>query len=47
MKDLFERGISIKERKKRKKIFIRGLLRNYMKSPIYRKKSKNIRCGCK
>jgi len=48
MKDIFERGISLKERKKRKKNFLRGLLRNYMKSPTYHNKQKRKSgCGCK
>lgn len=51
MKNIFEKGISSTERKKRKIIFLRGLLQNYMKSPVYRtkqkKKSKRVGCDCK
>jgi len=53
MKNIFEKGISSPERKKRKRIFLRGLLQNYIKSPVYRNKqkknpkSKIIGCGCK
>jgi hypothetical protein len=53
MKNIFEKGISSTERKKRKKIFLRGLLQNYMRSPMYRNKQKKkskikrMGCGCK
>ena len=52
MKNIFEKGISSTERKKRKRVFLRGLLQNYIKSPVYRNKQKKrskikrIGCGC-
>lgn len=49
MKNIFEQGISSTERKKRKRNFLRGLLRNYMNSPIYRNKQQSkikIKKGC-